>query len=112
MGNGGKKILKKQLVMLGIVVLLICVGLGGCIIGPRYYIKAVKVDEEPDTYINMTEELMDNYSQIKKAISFEGNYTSISWEEIGRVKELLDNYDTYFIKYRNEYYEIDIASSD
>ena len=30
MGNGGKKILKKQIIMLGIVVMLICVGLSGC----------------------------------------------------------------------------------
>ena len=73
--------------MLRIVVLFICVGLSGCIIGPRYYIIAVKVDEEPDNYINMTEDLMDNYPYIKKAIGSGGNYTQIPGEELDRVQE-------------------------
>ena len=73
---------------------------------------AVKVDEEPDNYINMTEELMDNYPYIKKAIDSGGNYTQIPGEELDRVQELLENNDTDFIKYRNKYYEIGFAASD
>ncbi len=106
------KILNKHLVIIAIAVLLICVGLSGCIFGPRYYIEAERVDEEPDIYINMTEELMDNYPHLKKAIGLGGNYTQIPLEELDRVEELLENNDTYFIKYRNKYYEIGIACSD
>lgn len=110
--NFGRGKLKKQIIVLGLVVLLICVGLSGCIFGPRYYIEAERVDEEPDLYINMTEELMDNYPHLKKAIGLGGNYTQIPQEELDRVEELLEKYDTYFIKYRDKYYEIGIACSD
>lgn len=104
--------MNKHLIVIGVVILLLAVGLSGCILGPRYYIEAERVDEEPDFYINMTEQLMGNYPYIKKAIELEGNYTQIPLVEKDKVEELLENNDTYFIKYQNEYYEIGIAYSD
>jgi hypothetical protein len=101
-----------KLIVIGIAVLFLAIGLSGCIVGPRYYIEAERVDEEPDFYINMTEQLMGNYPYIKKAIELDGNYTQIPLGEKNKVEELLENYDTYFIKYQDEYYEIGIAYSD
>ena len=46
--------MNKHLILFEIVVLIICVGISGCI-GPRNYIEAIRVDDEPDVYINMNE---------------------------------------------------------
>lgn len=44
LGNGGKKILKEQLVILGIAILLICVGLSGCTESNK--VKAERIGEQ------------------------------------------------------------------
>jgi hypothetical protein len=99
-------------VILGIIVLLICVGLSGCIFGPGYHIQAASVDEEPDAYINMTEQQMENYPYIKKAIELEGNPTEIPLGTLEEYDELFESNDTYFIKYRNEFYKVRFICSD
>jgi hypothetical protein len=98
--------------ILDIVVLFICAGLSGCIIGPKNYIEAIRVDEEPDVYINMTEQQMKNYPSLKKAIELEGNLTEIPLGTIEDYDELFESNDTHFIKYRNIYYNIRFACSD
>ena len=96
--------MKKHLII-GIVILLICVNLSGCNT-PKHYISADRVDEEPDVYINITEQQIKNYPHLKKAIESEGESIEIPEEENDKVWLLLENKDIDFIKYKDEYYEI------
>ena len=91
--------------ILGIIVLLICVGLSGCATS-EYYIEADRVDEEPDVFVNITEQQITNYSHLKIAIESEGELIKIPKEESDKVELLLKSKETDFIKYNNEYYEI------
>lgn len=97
--------MKKQIIMLGIVVLFICVGLSGCT-SSEYFIEADRIDEEPDVFVNITEQQIKNYSYLKIAIESEGELIKIPKEESDEVELLLESKETDYIKYKNEYYQI------
>ena len=96
---------KNILTVVGITILILCIILSGCN-SPDYDIGASRVDEEPEVYINITEQQMENYPHLQKAIESEGESIDIPYEEFNKVKDLLNSNDTKFIKYKNEYYRI------
>ncbi len=81
MGNGGKKILKKQLVMLGIAILLLVVGLSGC--------------EENNTTqnddIDIEKMILGSWKSIEVTQTANGGYISGDADSINRTVTFYDN---------------------
>jgi hypothetical protein len=102
--------MKKQFVMAGIAVLLICVGLSGCS-GPTQLISAHKLDTEVASYVNMTEQQIEKFPHLKEAV-LNNKSVETPLEEFNEVRGILEFEDTNFIKYQNEYYEIHFAFAD
>jgi len=93
--------------VVGITILIVCINLSGCN-SPEYVIEAERIDEEPDIYINITEQQIKNYPHLKKAIESEGELIDIPWQEKDKVMSILESKDTDYIKYQNEYYEYNL----
>ena len=102
--------MKKYLILILIAVLLITVGFSGCL--SRQLIKAEKLDEEPNDYVNMTEELMEEFPHVKEAVLNQSTYIDTPYTEFSKFFNFLKKEDTEFIKYQNEYYKIWFASED
>jgi len=100
--------MKKQLILLGIAVLLICVGLSGC---QSQGFRVQRINEEPTNYVNMTEEQMNNFPHLKEAI-LTNKYVETPQEEMNRLRGIIEFFDTEIIKYQNEYYDIGFWSAD
>ncbi len=114
MGNGGKKILKKQLVIIGIVVLLLAVGLSGCV-NPDQGFCAEKLDVKPEGYYTLSDEYLKSYPHLKEVIiecNITGNMTcmSVPREEYNRANIFLSQCNN--VKYKNEFYEITLYCAD
>ena len=104
--------MNKHLIILGIAVLLICVGLSGCI-GPEQGIWAIKLNEEVDNFVNMTEEQMKYFPHLKEAIlTNKTEYVSIPSGELCKLLGILGYFNTDYICYQDEYYEIGFYSAD
>ncbi len=79
--------------------------------GPKYGCYAEKLDEEPDSYVNITEYQMQQFPHLKEAILT--NITiDISYEELNKIRDFLDNNDTQCIKYQNDFYKIRFLYSE
>ncbi len=104
--------MKKQLIIVGIIVLLICIGLSGCF-GPTTGIMIKKLNDHAGNFINMTEDQMKKFPHLKEAILTNKTVevTSPS-QEINELQGILQYFDTDVICYRNEYYEIRIFFAD
>jgi hypothetical protein len=76
--------------------------------GPSYSISAEKLDEEPDSYINISEFQMQQFPYLKEAILNNHKYIDISTEELYEIEDFLGDKGTINIKYLNQYYEISI----
>ena len=96
--------MKKQLLIVGIIVLLVCVGLSGCNENTKYCITAEKGYIEGIDYINMSESQLEELPKVKEAI-ITGEYVMITHEEY---HTLLNSFGGTFcdIKYNDEYYMI------
>ena len=60
-------------------------------------------------YINITDQKLENYPTFKKAIKFQGERFDLPDEEYKKISLLLEEEDTRYIKYNNEYYEVSLA---
>ena len=60
--------MKKQLLIIVIIALLVCVGFSGCI-GPTQGIRALKQNGGTGNSVNMTEQQMKNFPHLKEARS-------------------------------------------
>jgi hypothetical protein len=100
--------MKKNLIILGILFLLICVGLSGC---QEHGIHIEKLNVKPDNFINMTEEQMKHFPHLKEAI-ITNKTIDIYDDEDARLMGIFDYFDTNYICYKNEYYEIKIWCAD
>lgn len=78
----------------------------------RNRIRAEYVDEEPNNYINITEEQMKKFPHVKEAILKQGSHIDTPYDEFLEFNNLLDDEETEFIKYQNEYYKIDFSWED
>jgi hypothetical protein len=109
--------MKKQLVTIGIVALLVCVGLSGCI-GPSQGIRAQKLKGGAGNSVNMTEQQMKNFPHLKEAILTNKTVVVESpSQEMDQLRGIFEYFDpdnifSDIISYQNEYYEIRINYAD
>lgn len=103
--------MKKQLIIVGIIVLLITVGLSGC---QEQSIHIRKLNGELGNFVNMTEEQMEHFPHLKEAILTNKKYVDITDydDEEDELRGVLDYFDTNYICYQNEYYEILFCYAD
>jgi hypothetical protein len=102
--------MKKQLIIIGLIVLLITVGLSGC---QEQSIHIRKLNVKPDNFVNMTEEQMKHFPHLKEAI-LTNKYVDITDydDEEAELRGVLNYFDTNYICYQNEYYELLISYAD
>ena len=97
--------MKKQLVIIGIIItLLVCVGLSGC---QEQAIHIRKLNVKPNNFVNMTEEQIKHFPHLKETILMNKTIDITDYDnEEAELRGVLDYFDTYYICYQNEYYEI------
>lgn len=100
--------MKKQLILIGIAVLLLSIWLSGC---QSQGFGVHRISEEPTNYVNMTEEQMNNFPHLKEAI-LTNKLVKTPQEEMSRLRGILEFFDIEFIKYQNEYYDVGFWSAD
>ena len=102
--------MKNQLIIFAIIILFIYIGLSGC---NGFYIgvTAKRLDREPDNFVNITEEQMQNFPHLKEAILLNKTIEITDSNEETKLRGVLEYFDTYFICYQNEYYEIYFSCS-
>jgi hypothetical protein len=101
--------MKKQVVIMGSVVLLLTCWLSGC---QSQSIHVQKISEEHRNCLNMTEEQMDHFPHLKEAILTNSSGGDIPKAEFDELHSLVWSYDTNIIRYQNEYYEITFNLAD
>ena len=102
--------MKKQLMIIGIILILLTVGLSGCQ-EQSIHIKKLKV--KPDNFVNMTEEQMIHFPHLKEAILTNKTIDITNYDdEEAELRDVLDYFDTNCICYQNEYYDIEIWYAD
>jgi hypothetical protein len=101
--------MKKQLIIIGIVAILVTVELSGC---QSQGIYVEKISGEYQNSVNMTEEQMDHFPHLKEAILTNTTGGDIPKDELDALKGILEYFDTYIIRYQNEYYEITFNLAD
>jgi len=100
--------MKKQIMIIGIVILLITTWLSGC---QSQGIGVHKISGEHQNSVNMTEEQMDNFPYLKEAI-LTNKYAETPWDEQNKLRGILEFFDTEIIQYQNEYYEVVFWAAD
>jgi hypothetical protein len=111
------KVLKKQLGIIGILVILVSVVLGGCY-GPQQSIEALKLSGGHGNSVNMTEQQMNNFPHLKEAILTNKTvYVDSPSPEMDKLRGVFEYFDaddifSDIIFYQNEYYEIRIMYAD
>jgi hypothetical protein len=96
--------MKKQLIIIMIIIVLFTVALSGC---QGTKISPKKLNEKPNNFVNMTEEQMQNFPHLKEAILMNKSIDTSGYSnEMAELRGILEYFDTNFICYRNEYYEI------
>ena len=71
----------------------------------KQYIQAVELEDVPDSYINISENEIQEYSALKKAIESPGKSIEISSNENDALLDLFNGERTN-IKYRDIFYQI------
>jgi len=100
--------MKKQLVIIGIVVLLLTTWLSGC---QSQGIRVDKISGEYQNSVNMTEDQMNKFPHLKEAI-LTNKYVETPWDEQNQLRGILEFFDTEIIQYQNEYYEVGFWAAD
>ena len=104
--------MNKEVIVIGIIILNTILGLIGCI---RFTtgIMITKLDNEPNIFINMAEDQMKIFPNIKEAILINKIVeVSSPSEEITQLKGILWYVIIKIIKYQNEYYKKTIFYAD
>jgi len=102
--------MNKQLVIIGIIVILLTVGLSGC---QEQDIHIKKLNIKPDNFVNMTEKQMKHFPHLKEAILTNKSIDITNYDnEEFELRGIFDYFDTNYICYQNEYYEISIYYAD
>jgi len=100
--------MKKQLILIGIAVLLLSIWFSGC---QSQGFRVYRISKEPTNYVNMTEEQMNNFPHLKEAI-LTNKSVETPQEEMSRLRGILVFFDTEIIKYHNEYYDVGFWAGD
>jgi hypothetical protein len=72
---------------------------------------AEKLEFAPDEFVIVTEEELDEYPALKRAVESPGEYFSVDPEEWRRTIDFLDEKGAYEIKVGNEYYSISFMTA-
>ncbi len=92
--------------MVGIIVIVLTVWLI-VVFRPENWIRVEKLKKEPDNFLNMTEEQMQNFPHLKEAIITNKSVDVNSYQtEVSKLEGILEYFDTRNICYHDEYYEI------
>jgi hypothetical protein len=100
--------MKKQIVIIGIVILLLTIWLSGC---QSQGISVHKISGEHPNGVNMTEKQMNNFPHLKEAI-LTNKYVETPQEEMNQLRGILEFFDTEIIQYQNEYMEVGFWAAD
>jgi hypothetical protein len=100
--------MKKYLIIFCIFFIFVLVNLTGCS-SPEYGIRAEIIDTEPIDYVNISEQQIKDYPNLKKAIISVGEIIITPGEEWEKINNLLQNKDTKYIYYQNEYFKITLS---
>ena len=100
--------MKKQIVLIVIVVLLLTTWLSGC---PSQGISVHKISGEHPNSVNMTEQQMKNFPHLKEAI-LTNKSVETSQQEMNQLRGILEFFNTEIIQYQNEYYEVGFWAAD
>ena len=75
----------------------------------KYYVSAEKLDYQPESYYNLSNETLNNYPKLKNAIDQPDTSIQLTSEEQERIYNFIfrDN-DAKILKYNNSYYEINL----
>jgi len=74
----------------------------------EYTFHSFKLDEEPENFIEISEEQMQQFPNLKKAIQ-SNSHKNAPKEEYNEVRKLLE--DTRYIKYLDEFYETKFSTN-
>lgn len=96
--------MKAQITVVGIIILLFCIGLSGCS-GSSQGIWASKISEGAHNIVNMTEKQISKFPHLKEAI-LTNKSVDTPQKEINELRGILDYFDTNIIHYQNESYEV------
>jgi hypothetical protein len=100
--------MKKQIVLIVIVVLLLTTWLSGC---PSQGISVHKISGEHPNSVNMTEQQMKNFPHLKEAI-LTNKSVETSQQEMNQLRGILEFFNTEIIHYQDEYYEVGFFAAD
>ena len=100
--------MNKNLIIIVVAILLVCVGLCGC---QSQGFRVHRITKEPINYVNMTQEQMNKFPHLKEAILINKSVETPQ-EEMSRLIGIIEYFNTEYICYQNEYYEIRIYSAD
>ena len=104
--------MKKKIIVIGIIFLISILSISGCI-RPTTGIGVKKLNRTPSKFINMTEEQMQLFPLLKEAVQTNKLVEVASpSDEIEQLYGIFRYFDTRFICYQNEYYEISIHYAD
>jgi len=81
--------------------------MAGCtdLMGDEGTIFAEKLDEEPDNFINISEQQMEQFPGLKEAINSTEEMVEISSDEWYKLKDFFQGYDAY-MEYQGKYYYV------
>jgi len=92
--------------MVGIIIIVLTIWLI-FVFRPENWIGVEKLKKEPNNFLNMTEEQMQNFPHLKEAILTNKSVDVNSYQtEVSKLEGILEYFDTRNICYRDEYYEI------
>ncbi|MDW7731506.1 MAG: hypothetical protein SCH66_03635 [Methanolobus sp.] len=82
------------------------------------YIRAEELLDEPDNFVEFSQNELEKYPYIQKAVSSPGNEIKVPYEDedvmknIDEFGKMLQSNDTMFLKVDNNYYNIHVEWAD
>ncbi len=95
------------------IICISCIALfAGCFESHHSSLLVEKLDSQPNTYYNLTNETLNIYPKLKKAIDQPNTWIPLSFEEQEKVYNFIfrDN-DAKIIKYNGSFYEITLGTN-
>ncbi len=112
--NTGLKIIAASLIVLVVVYFFLAIYSPGA----GLYIRAEELPDEPDNFVDFSQNELEKYPYIQKAVSSPGNEIKVPYEDkdvmknIGDFGKMLQSNDTMFLKVDNKYYNVHVEWAD
>jgi len=98
-----------------IILFITLFGLSGCM-ASKQYLEVIRLDEEPENFVNVSEQQMKDFPHLNEAIKFQDEFIDTPYEEFYRLRDFLEDEETKvvnnYIKYKDEYYKIRFFDED